>query len=190
MIRAGWTRTRILRRSRGGFTELGIRRHYMNACRYPQVLTVYIGTERFGHVLDKRSTLVGSQSSDRLCDRERSEVAGDELLWQWERSRLDRRTHTHVPKAGRRYEIVQLDGVVKRMRRSRHGAGLRTHVSRHRRREGCLVGCVADCAPHREGQPTAETKNSTHLPQCPDTIGEELQALLTQDNVEASILEW
>ena len=161
----------------------------MNACRYRQVVTLFIGAERFGYVFDKGSTPVGKQSSNRLCHRERSEVAGDELLWQWELCRLDRRTHAHVPKAGRRHETVQLDGVMKCMRRSHHGAGLGTYVSRQCIGEGRPVGRVPDGAPHREGQPTSETEYATHLPQSLETIREELHALLTEDHVEDTLLE-
>src|SRR5262249_11450767 len=170
--------------------ELGIRRHDMDTCRYRQMVTVYIGTERFGDVFDKGGMPVGSQSSDRLCHWERSKMAWDELLWQWELSRLDRRAHTHVRKAGRCHEIVQLDGVMKRMRRSRHGGGLGTYVSRQRRGEARRVGRVADGAPHRESQPTAGAENSAHLSQCLDTIGKELESLLAKDRIEGTVLEW
>src|SRR5215470_17125561 len=46
-------RVRATRASGPWSVELGIRRHDMNTCRYSQVLTVYIGAERFGDVSDQ-----------------------------------------------------------------------------------------------------------------------------------------
>src|SRR5262249_27760302 len=106
---------------------------------------------RFGYVFDKGRTPVGTQSSNSLRHRKRSEVARDKLVWQWEFCGLDGRTHTHVPKPGRPHETLQFDGVMKRMRCSRHRASLGTYVLHQRSDEGRRVGRVLDGAPHREG---------------------------------------
>jgi len=82
---------------------------------------------------------------------------------------------------------MQLHGVMERAGTSCHGAGFGTYVSRQRIGEDREIGHVTDGAPHREGQPTAEAQNSTHLPQCLDTIGEELHDLLTKDHIEGTI---
>src|SRR5262245_19534811 len=162
----------------------------MNSCRYRQLLAIYIGTERFGHVSDEGSTAVARQLRDRLGHGKRGEVTGHKLLRQRELRRRDCRAHPHVPKASRGHEGVQLGGIMERRGRSGHGAGLGTYVSRQRIGEGGLVRCVVDGAPHGEGQAAAEAENSTHLPQRLNTIREELQTLLTQDSIESTILEW
>ncbi len=84
---------------------------------------------------------------------------------------------------------MQFSGVMERTGGSRHRASLRTYVSRQRIGEGRLVRCVADGTPHREGQTTFETEDSTHLPQCQEAIGEELHTLLTEDHIESTTLE-
>ena len=84
---------------------------------------------------------------------------------------------------------MEFSGVMERTGRSRHRPGLRTYVSRLCIGESRLVGCVADGTPHREGQPTSETEHATHLPQCQETIGEELHALLTENHIEDTVLE-
>src|SRR5262249_47120698 len=78
---------------------------------------------------------------------------------------------------------------MERMRRSSHGAGLGTYVSRQRSGKSRRVGCIADGAPHREGQSTTGAKNSTHLTQGPGTIREELEPLLTENHIEDAVLE-
>jgi hypothetical protein len=116
-------------------------------------------------------------------------MPGDELRRQWERRRLDRWAHVYVSEASRRYESVKLHGVMERRRGSCHGAGLGAQVSRQRISEGRVVRCIADGAPNREGQPTSDAKNTMHLPECVEAIGEELHTLLTEDHIEDIVLE-
>src|SRR5262249_15719804 len=113
-------------------------------------------------------------------------MTGDELRRQWERRRLDRWAHVYVSEAGRRYEPMKLHGVMECRRGSCHGTGVGAQVSRQRISESRVVRCVADGAPHREGQPTSDAKNTTHLPQCVEAIGEELHTLLTQAHVNST----
>src|SRR5215813_7282379 len=108
-------------------------------------------------------------------------MTGDELRGQWELRRLDRWAHGYISEAGGDYEAMQLHGVMERRRCSRHGAGLDAQVSRQRLGERRVIRCVADSAPHCEGQPTSDAKNTTHLLQRTDAIGEELHALLAED---------
>jgi hypothetical protein len=162
----------------------------MNPCWNFQLVAVNIGAERLSYVLNKGSAPISGQPSDCLCHRKRRKVTGDEFRRQWQRRRLDHRTHAHVAKASRADKIAQLRGVVERARRSCHGGGLGTDVSRQGIGEGRNIGRVTDGAPHREGEPAAEAENSPHLPECLDTIGEELHALLTQDYIEGTAFEW
>lgn len=84
---------------------------------------------------------------------------------------------------------MQFPGVMERTGNSCHGAGLRAYVSTQRIGEGREVGRVLNGAPDGESQPAAGTENATHVPQCLDTIGEELHALLTLDHIEGSVHE-
>jgi hypothetical protein len=93
---------------------LGVRRHDMNPSWKHQLVPVNIGAQRLANIADQRSTPFGGQLSDRLGYRQRCKVTGDELPWQWERRRLDRWAHAHVPEASRADEIVQCRGVMKR----------------------------------------------------------------------------
>src|SRR5262245_55539992 len=155
-----------------------------------QLPAVDMGAERFSHVLDKGIAPFGRQASDFLCHGQSGEMTGDELRRQRELCRLDCWTHMDVSKAGRGDEAMQLGGVMERMGRSGHGACFGAQVSRQRLGEDRMIGCVVHSAPHREGEPTSETENTTHLAQRLDAIGEELHPLLTEDHFEDTVLEW
>src|SRR5687768_15437934 len=103
----------------------------------------------------------------------------DELRRRRKTGLFYRWPYSHIAKAGRGHKVVQLSGVVERTRSMYHGARLSTEVFPERIRNGAEIGRVRNCAPNRKGQPAARTQNSTHLPERPDTIGEELHALLT-----------
>ncbi len=107
--------------------------------RYCQLVAVHIPAQRVRHVLDERSTPVGTQPSDFLCDRKGREMARDKLCGQWKPRHLNRRTNAHIPKAGRGDEAVQLHRVMERIGRSRHEAGLGAHVSFERIGKGRRV---------------------------------------------------
>jgi hypothetical protein len=169
---------------------LGIRRHEMNPRWKGQLVPVNIGAERLGNVADQRSTAFGGQLSDCLGHRQSRKMTGDELRRQWELRRLNRWSHVHVPETRLDDEIVQCRGVMKRAGGSCHGGGLGADMSPQSIGKGDEIGCVTDGAPHREGQSAPGTGNSTQLPECLDTIGEELHTLLTEDYIENTTFEW
>src|SRR5262249_22561206 len=70
-----------------------------------------------------------------------------------------------------------------------HGARPGAYVSRERIGEDCEVRRVPDGTPHREGQPAPCAQNSTHFLEASDTIRKELDTLLTEDDIEDSVLE-
>src|SRR5262249_52632119 len=164
----------------GWSVELGIRGYDVNTCWYCNVITVDIPAQCSRHVIHKRSAPVGSQPRDFLRDRKRCEMTRDKLRRQWELSHLGGRMDANILKASRGDEPVQLHGVIERIGRSHHGAGALAHMSFERIGEGRAVRAIRDGAPDRERQTAAVMENSSHLTQALKTLGEVLDALLTE----------
>src|SRR5262249_2466888 len=128
--------------------------------------------------------------------RRASEVVGDRRSGQMlQREFIDARqvdieamdAHLHVGKARLRCETLQVLFGRDLSRRAEAGGGFSRYEWGERSAGRWVKGAAA--SPSADRQTAAVAKHAAHLPQRERLVGKELQTLLTQNDVEARILQ-